>query len=128
MKKAFCSQSERFRYLYSAVQAAAAQVERIQDQVQGMPRVAERTVRRRNGAVRLQRREATWEVLNLRACTERSQKDRPSSASLSPSLGVHYPVQICAHKPDRLRCSKLACQKNTHHFRFIPQYHMRGLL
>ena len=66
--------SERFRYLNSAVQAAAAQVESFQDQVQGMPRVAERTVRRRAGAVRLQRREATWEVLNLRACKDCSHK------------------------------------------------------
>ena len=57
--------SERSRYLDRGVQSAAAHVERFPDQVQGMPRVAERTVRRRKGAVRLQRREATREVSNL---------------------------------------------------------------
>ena len=51
--------SERSRYLDSAVRPAAAHMERVPDKMQGMPRVAERTVRRRKGAVRLQRREAT---------------------------------------------------------------------
>ena len=59
--------SGRSRYLDSAVQSAAAHVERLQYQVQGMSRVAERTVRGRKGAVRLQRREATLGLPNLRA-------------------------------------------------------------
>jgi len=61
------SERSRYKYLDSAVQAAAAHVENIQDKMQGMSRVAERTVRRRKGAVRLQLREATWCLPKLRA-------------------------------------------------------------
>ena len=63
------SERSRYKYLDSAVQSAAAHVENVSThhQVQGMSRVAERTVRRRKGGLRLQRREATWGLPNLRA-------------------------------------------------------------
>ena len=63
------SERSRYKYLDSAVQSAAGHVESVSNhhQVQGMSRVAERTVQRRKGAVRLQRREATWALPNLRA-------------------------------------------------------------
>ena len=80
------SERSRYKYLDSAVQAAAAHVEIIQDQVQGMSRVAERTVRRRKGAVRLQRREATWGLPNLRArrCSGRCWENQRIAKTQAP--------------------------------------------